>query len=71
MEKGIRNRCTLQEMQESLQEVLSIIIVLETDLSAECSDGVHYNVVKTIHRMLFGIQQAVDGLVQCTEKSTE
>ena len=62
---------SINEIQEKIQEALSIIIVLETDLSLECSDGVYCNVVKVIHRILLETQQAVEELVQGTKKSTE
>lgn len=64
-------RLKLQSVQERIQEVISIIIVFETDLSTECSDGVYYRVIKVIHRMLTEVQQTVDELVQCIKESTE
>ena len=66
-----QSRQNLQDIQEKLQEAISIIIVFETDLSAECSDGVYYRVIKVIHRMLSEIQHTVDSLVQSIEKSPE
>lgn len=66
-----QSRQNLQDIQEKLQEAISIIIVFETDLSVECSDGVYYRVIKVIHRMLSEIQHTVDALVQSIEKSPE
>lgn len=61
----------LQGIQEILHEIICILIVLETDLSVECSDGVYYSVVKVIHRMLSDAQHTVEGLVQCIKEGTE
>ena len=69
MGKIVLNECQLQELQEKLQEVLSIILILEADVSAECSDGIYYRVIKVVHRMLSDIQRAMDYLVQSAEES--
>ena len=71
MEKGSIYGYKLQEVQEKVQEALSVIIVLETDLSVECSDGIYSNVVRIIHRILLETQQAVEELVQSAKESTE
>lgn len=66
-----QSRQKLQDVQEKLEEAISVIIVFETDLSAECSDGVYYRVIKVIHRMLSEVQHTVEALVQSIEKSPE
>lgn len=66
-----QSRQQLQDIQEKLQEAISVMIVFETDLSAECSDGVYYRVIKVIHRMLTEVQHTVEVLVQSIDKSPE
>lgn len=70
---GKRNKDVLkmQEVQERVAEVISIIMILETDMSAECSDGVYYRVVRVIHRILSEAQQAVEDLVKGAKEGTE
>lgn len=71
MGKEEQCRQKLQDIQEKMQEAISVMIVFETDLSAECSDGVYYRVIKVIHRMMTEVQHTVEELVQSIEKSSE
>lgn len=71
MERNEQDRQKLLDMQERIQEAISIMIVFETDLSAECVDGVYYRVIKVIHRILTEVQHTVDALVQSVKESAE
>ena len=52
MEVKDSSNIKMAEINEKLDSAISILIVLETDLSAENSDDVHLNVVKAVHGML-------------------
>lgn len=55
------NQCMI-EANEKLRTAKSILIVLETDLSAECSDNIHLDVIKVVHNILNEAQQILKGL---------
>lgn len=45
-------KINVEKATEKLQDVLSLIIVLENDLSSQESDEIHLRTVKVIHEML-------------------
>lgn len=55
------NQCMI-EANEKLRTAKSILIVLETDLSAEHSDSIHLDVVKVVHNLINEAQQIIVGL---------
>jgi len=60
----VKDSCNIKmaEINEKLDSAISILIVLETDLSAEHSDEVHLNVVKAVHGMLNEVQKSLSEL---------
>ena len=50
------------EANEKLRTAKSILIVLETDLSAERSDNIHLDVIKVVHNLINEAQQIIAGL---------
>ena len=71
MEKRNSDSLRLQELRDSLQEIISVLIVLETDMSVENPDGIYGRVIKIIHRMLVEVQHTVEELIQSTKERTE
>ena len=59
MEVKDSSNIKMAEINEKLDSAISILIVLETDLSAENSDDVHLNVVKAVHGMLNEAQKSL------------
>ena len=55
------NQCMI-EANEKLRTAKSILIVLETDLSAERSDNIHLDVIKVVHNLINEAQQIIAGL---------
>lgn len=47
----------LEKIKEKLYNAECIIMLLETDLSLECEDGVHYGAVKVLHNIIQSIRQ--------------
>lgn len=62
MEVKDSSNIKMAEINEKLDSAISILIVLETDLSAEHSDKVHLNVVKAVHSMLNEVQKSLSEL---------
>ena len=52
----------LEEVNEKLLTALSLIMILETDLTVERSDGVYYRAVKVIHGIIDEAQQGIKTL---------
>ena len=71
MEKEELSKEKLQDAQERIQEAISVIVVLETDLSVEGSDGVYSGVIKVVHRILSEAKHTVDELIHCIEECTQ
>jgi len=53
---------SIAELNEKIRVARSLLIVLETDLSAECSDSIHLDVVKVVHTILSEAQQIIANL---------
>lgn len=50
---GNENKADITDsIKEKLRDAVSLLIMLENDLSAEHSDEVHLRAVKVIHKML-------------------
>lgn len=58
----------LLKIGENIEMVRSVLILLETDLSVQKSDNVHYQTVKVIHSLMNNIIQDLDSLLQARNK---
>lgn len=45
-------KINVEKAKEQLQDAISLIIVLENDLSSQESDEIHLRVVKVVHKIL-------------------
>lgn len=62
MESMEKENQSMIEANEKLRTAKSILIVLETDLSAERSDNIHLDVIKVVHNLINEAQQIIAGL---------
>lgn len=62
MNQGNQNVSEIQNLTDKLRTAKSLLIVLETDLSAECSDSIHLDVVKVVHNLINEAQQIIADL---------
>lgn len=53
------NKINVEEAKENLQDALSLLIMLENDLSTQQSDEIYLRVVRMIHEIL---RKVLDGL---------
>lgn len=53
------NKINVEEAKENLQDALSLLIMLENDLSTQQADEIHLRVVRMIHEIL---RKVLDGL---------
>lgn len=67
MEKGGRrmsqseNKINVEEARENLQDALSLLIILENDLTTQQSDEIHLRAVRVIHNILRDVQAELTG----------
>jgi hypothetical protein len=65
VEKGGRrmsqseNKINVEEARENMQDALSLLIILENDLTTQQSDEIYLRVVRMIHEIL---RKVLDGL---------
>lgn len=52
-----RQEISLDNINEELQNILSLLIVLESDMEAQKSDNVHLRLVKMVHNNVKKIQE--------------
>lgn len=62
MNQGNQNVSEFQNLTDKLRTAKSLLIVLETDLSAEHSDSIHLDVVKVVHNLINEAQQIIANL---------
>ena len=53
---------SITELNEKIRVARSLLIVLETDISAERSDSIHLDVIKVVHNVLNEAQQILKDL---------
>ena len=53
------NKINVEEARENLQDALSLLIILENDLTTQQSDEIYLRVVRMIHEIL---RKVLDGL---------
>ena len=67
MEKGGRhmsqseNKINVEEARENLQDALSLLIILENDLTTQQSDEIYLRAVRVIHNLLRDVQAELTG----------
>ncbi len=67
MEKGGRhmsqseNKINVEEARENLQDALSLLIILENDLSTQQADEIYLRAVRVIHNLLRDVQAELTG----------
>lgn len=55
------NKINVEGARENLQDALSLLIMLENDLSIQQSDEIHLRVVRVIHNILREVQTVLTG----------
>lgn len=53
------NKINVEEARENMQDALSLLIILENDLSTQQADEIYLRVVRMIHEIL---RKVLDGL---------
>ncbi|MCI9064412.1 hypothetical protein D7V83_18635 [bacterium 0.1xD8-71] len=53
------NKINVEEARENMQDALSLLIILENDLTTQQSDEIYLRVVRMIHEIL---RKVLDGL---------
>lgn len=53
------NKINVEEARENMQDALSLLIILENDLTTQQSDKIYLRVVRMIHEIL---RKVLDGL---------
>ena len=53
------NKINVEEARENMQDALSLLIILENDLTTQQSDEIYLRVVRVIHEIL---RKVLDGL---------
>ena len=67
MEKGggrmsqSENKINVEEARENLQDALSLLIILENDLSTQQADEIYLRAVRVIHNLLRDVQAELTG----------
>jgi ABC-type Na+ efflux pump permease subunit len=67
VEKGGRhmsqseNKINVEEARENLQDALSLLIILENDLSTQQADEIYLRAVRVIHNLLRDVQAELTG----------
>ena len=62
MNQGNQSKELIQELGDKIKKAKSLLIVLETDIAAECSENVHFDVVKVVHNILNEAQKILISL---------
>ncbi len=55
------NKINVEEARENLQDALSLLIILENDLSTQQSDEIYLRAVRVIHNLLRDVQAELTG----------
>lgn len=55
------NKINVEEARENLQDALSLLIILENDLSTQQSDELYLRIVRVIHNLLREVQAELTG----------
>lgn len=55
------NKINVEEARENLQDALSLLIILENDLTTQQSDEIYLRAVRVIHNLLREVQAELTG----------
>ena len=55
------NKINVEEARENLQDALSLLIILENDLSTQQADEIYLRAVRVIHNLLRDVQEELTG----------
>ncbi len=55
------NKINVEEARENLQDALSLLIILENDLTTQQSDELYLRIVRMIHEILRKVQTELTG----------
>ena len=55
------NKINVEEARENLQDALSLLIILENDLTTQQSDEIYLRTVRVIHNLLRDVQAELTG----------
>lgn len=55
------NKINVEEARENLQDALSLLIILENDLSTQQADEIYLRAVRVIHNLLREVQAELTG----------
>ncbi len=55
------NKINVEEARENLQDALSLLIILENDLTTQQSDELYLRIVRVIHNLLREVQAELTG----------
>ena len=55
------NKINVEEARENLQNALSLLIILENDLTTQQSDELYLRIVRMIHEILRKVQTELTG----------
>ncbi|RKI77130.1 hypothetical protein D7V83_18910 [bacterium 0.1xD8-71] len=55
------NKINVEEARENLQDALSLLIILENDLTTQQSDEIYLRAVRVIHNLLRDVQAELTG----------
>ena len=55
------NKINVEEARENLQDALSLLIILENDLSTHQADEIYLRAVRVIHNLLRDVQAELTG----------
>mgnify|MGYP001060474953 FL=1 len=55
------NKINVEEARENLQDALSLLIILENDLSTQQADEIYLRAVRVIHNLLRDVQAELTG----------
>ncbi len=55
------NKINVEEARENMQDALSLLIILENDLSTQQADEIYLRAVRVIHNLLRDVQAELTG----------
>lgn len=55
------NKINVEEARENMQDALSLLIILENDLSTQQADEIYLRAVRVIHNLLREVQAELTG----------
>ena len=61
MNQSENNKINVEKARENLQDAISLLIMLENDLSTQESDEIHLRAVKVTHEILKEVQKELSG----------